>query len=257
MIYRTGAFDHFDSVFCAGPHHIEELQTLERIGGLKKKLLVEHGYGRLDAIRREAEQRPAEAVVDATEPLHVLVAPSWGPNGVIETIGLELTNTLLEAGFSVTVRPHPQTAKLSPATTAAIREKFYDHDHFTYEYGVSGQESLHRSDIMISDWSGAALEYAFGLGKPVMFVDVPRKINNPYYLAVGIEPFEASIREKIGGILNPADLAELPEKLREQCASWDPEELPIHEYVFNLLDADKVGAKAIIRQAKALVSSKA
>mgnify|MGYP003326545469 CR=1 FL=1 len=46
---------------------------------------------------------------------------------------------------------------------------------------MSTQESLHRSDLMISDWSGAALDYALGLNKPVLFIDVPRKVNNLDY----------------------------------------------------------------------------
>ena len=32
---------------------------------------------------------------------------------------------------------------------------------------------------MVSDWSGAALEYSFGLKKPVIFLDLPKKVNNP------------------------------------------------------------------------------
>ena len=56
---------------------------------------------------------------------------------------------------------------------------------------------------MVSDWSGAALEYAFGLERPVLFVDVPRKVNNPEYERLGIEPFEASVREQIGRVVAP------------------------------------------------------
>ena len=60
---------------------------------------------------------------------------------------------------------------------------------------------------MVSDWSGAALEYAFGLERPVLFVDVARKVNNPDYEALGIEPFEVGIRERIGRVVAPDDLA--------------------------------------------------
>ena len=53
----------------------------------------------------------------------------------------------------------------------------------------------------MSDWSGVALEYAFGLVRPVLFVDVPRKVNNAEYERLGIEPIEASIREKVGRVV--------------------------------------------------------
>ena len=29
MVYRKGAFDHFDSIFCAGPHHLKEIRATE------------------------------------------------------------------------------------------------------------------------------------------------------------------------------------------------------------------------------------
>ena len=80
-------------------------------------------------------------------------------------------------------------------------KKHSNHALFSYEANVAGQDSLHESDLMISDWSGAALEYAFGLNKPVLFVDVPRKVNNLDYEELGIEPFEAEMREKIGIIM--------------------------------------------------------
>src|SRR5207248_9533577 len=50
MTYRRGAFDAYDTVFCVGPHHLKEIRRAEEIYNLKPKTLVEHGYGRLDAI---------------------------------------------------------------------------------------------------------------------------------------------------------------------------------------------------------------
>src|SRR5690606_15080577 len=50
MVYRPGAFDHFDSFLCVGPHHIEEIRAREAALSLKPKTLVQHGYGRLDQI---------------------------------------------------------------------------------------------------------------------------------------------------------------------------------------------------------------
>ena len=39
-------------------------------------------------------------------------------------------------------------------------------------------KSFDKADLMISDWSGVAFEFAFGLEKPVIFIDLPKKINN-------------------------------------------------------------------------------
>lgn len=72
----------------------------------------------------------------------------------------------------------------------------------------SGQDTLHEPYLMISDWSGAALDYAFGLNKPVLFVDVPRKVNNSDYGDLEIESFESAIREKIGMVSVGSDVVD-------------------------------------------------
>lgn len=71
---------------------------------------------------------------------------------------------------------------------------------------------------MISDWSGVALEYAFGLQKPVIFIDLPRKVNNPDYQRLGLEPLEVSIRESIGEVISPQELGGLAETIRRVCS---------------------------------------
>ena len=40
MIYRKGAFDHFDTLFCVGPHHVREIRETEKTYGLKPKKLI-------------------------------------------------------------------------------------------------------------------------------------------------------------------------------------------------------------------------
>src|SRR5688572_23406903 len=102
------------------------------------------------------------------------------------------------------------TRKESPAALAALTERFSAHPHFELDDNIAAQESLHRSDVMVSDWSGAALEYAFGLERPVLFVDVPRKVNNPHYEDLGIEPFEVAVRERIGRVVSPDALDAAP-----------------------------------------------
>lgn len=203
MVYRKGAFDHYDTIFCAGPHHAKEIRAMEATDGLPEKNLVEHGYGRLDAIRAEALKRPQKKS-NATR--HALIAPSWGEQATIELgLGEKIVGQLLEKGCQVTLRPHPQTVKLAKDKVDAILEKYSSHSLFSYEANVAGQDSLHDSDFMVSDWSGAALDYAFGLGKPVLFIDVPRKVNDPNYERFGIEPFEVMIRNQVGIVVTDID----------------------------------------------------
>lgn len=205
MVYRTGAFDHYDSIFCAGPHHLTEMQALIEQRHCTAKHLVEHGYARLDSIISNARRRQT---ADNTRPC-ILIAPSWGEHSISDTLAAPLIDELLTQDFHVIFRPHPQTVKFSAQKVQAIRLKHQANPRFELEVDVASEHSLHHSDLMISDWSGAALDYAFGLEKPVLFIDVPRKVNNPDYAALRLQPFEVTIRERLGAVMAPADITQL------------------------------------------------
>lgn len=109
MIYEPDGFDHYDTVMCVGPYMAKEVRAREAQIGSPAKELVEHGYGRLDTILAAA---PPTDRVGSSHPT-VLVAPSWGPTCIFETIGTEVVRALLEGGCRVIARPHPMTYKLS------------------------------------------------------------------------------------------------------------------------------------------------
>lgn len=246
MVYRAGAFDHFDSIFCAGPHHVREIRAMEKKYNLSTKNVIEHGYGRLDAIIESAQKRTL-ASKEPGQPKHVLIAPSWGVHGLIETVGDEVVSRLLDGGFKVTLRPHPQTLKFAMDKVKAIADKHANNHSFELEMNVASQETLHQSDIMISDWSGAALDYAFGLSKPVLFIDVPKKINNKNYQEVGIEPFEVAIRNKIGEVLHPSDISRLTHHVNFLISNKKLENDLAYKYIFNVNRSAIVGASEIIK----------
>ena len=243
MVYRAGAFDHFDTVFCATRDHIKEIRALETQRGTSRKNIFEHGYSRLDNILNKKSIQQNAPRIELEDSVHYLLAPSWGENGTIETgTGAKIVTLLLDKGHKVTLRPHPQTLKFHEQAVQDIVVKHSENPRFNFEGSVEGHTSLLSSDVMICDWSGAALEYAFGLEKPVLFIDLPRKVNNPDYYKIPLEPFEARIRSEIGTVIDPAKLEDLlsfeARPLRSNFAS---------DYVFNLRNSDSVGANEILR----------
>ena len=88
-IYRKGAFDHYDSIFCTGPHHIEEITATESVYSLKHKNLVEHGYGLLDKLQKNKPLKNQKSYTN-DEKKKIIIAPSWGKKGLLETKGVEL-----------------------------------------------------------------------------------------------------------------------------------------------------------------------
>jgi len=206
MIYRAAAFDHFDSILCVGPHHVAETRTREKLHDLPQKTLVQHGYGRLDTILASGRQGPR---IHHGDPVQVLVAPTWGENGLIERHGLDVIKPLIDAGLKVVLRPHPRTRKLAPAKLDEIVAHYRHEPRFRLDEDSDATISLLDSDIMLSDWSGAALEFSLGLERPVIFADVPRKVLNPEYTAIGIEPIEVQARKQLGVVVPTDEFAEL------------------------------------------------
>lgn len=240
MIYRHGAFDHYDTICCAGPHHVREIRAIEKKYHLPEKNLVELGYPRLDSLIEQAKKYPQSESENKCQQKKILIAPSWGPKGLIESgLGHRLVNELIEIDHEVILRPHPQTMKFASNQVKKIVHLHKESPRFTFENCVAGQESLHQSDIMVSDWSGAALEFAFALNKPVIFCDISQKVNNPHYQDMNLEPLEVSIRQMIGLIWDgQSPVAELIE-LFEQKSKSVLHELS-HQYVFNQGHTDEV-----------------
>ena len=170
----------------------------------------------------------------------------------------ETVEVLLNAGYHVTVRPHLMTYKLAPKCIQNLVDKFDRYTSFDLDPDTSSSDLLHIADIMVSDWSGVALEFAFGLEKPIAFIDVPIKVNNPEYSRLRAIPIEISLRDKIGKVLPADNLAQLPALIAELRAAAVSEKLEFQklreQYVFNIGKSADRGAEAIMTIFKESVS---
>ena len=249
-IYRKGAFDHFDSIFCVGPHHIDEITATESVYNLNHKNLVEYGYGLLDKLQKN---KPVKNQKNSTkyEKKKIVIAPSWGKKGLLETKGIELVKILLDAEYHVIVRPHPMTISKWPKKIKAIKNEFDDNPNFEMETDVSSFESIYSAYGLISDWSGIAIEYAFVCEMPVFYIDVSQKINNSSYNKIPCKPLESSIRNLIGKVISPNDLGSLPEVIESTYEENNNFKAIIQEVrnktVFNLGQSGVKGAQEILK----------
>ena len=258
MVDYADSYDAYDSLFCVGPHHVAELRKRESIQGLEARNLFAYGHPRLENLLSAAksyQQRTSQDVsaTAATSTAVVLIAPTWGEQSIFNTCGDELTGLLLDAGYHVIVRPHYQTLQMTPEVVDKLRAKYGDRDHFEYQDRMGESDSLFRSDILICDWSAMAIEYALGLEKPVLFIDLPRRVRNPDWQALGIEPQEASFRELAGDIVLPQHLDEVPDKIarlleNQQDFRQSMEKLRA-QMVFNIGSSIETGAREIARLA--------
>lgn len=250
MVDFENSYDHYDSILCSGPHQITEIRAREKAANLPAKNLIAHGYARIEQI---ADQAKSYTKKHDRSQIHVLVAPTWGPNSILNTCGETLIHQLISSGFHVTLRPHWQTVKLTPEVVQSIVKQYESHPLFTYETRMGDNSSLLESDILICDWSSTSIEYSLGLEQPVLYIDVPKRVRNEKYESLGCEPLELSIRERVGTVLSPNDLDKIGDSIRALVENPSKTAEHIRELrdkiLFNFGNSVSVGSQAIIQLA--------
>ena len=239
-IYRKGAFDHFDTLFCVGPHHVKEARKLEKVYKLKEKFLVEFGYSKIDNLIKKYKN----FIKSKEDKINFLIAPTWGDNCIINNGKVvEVMDHIKSLGHKIILRPHPITVRQSGNILNKIISRYEDYQYFTYEPNTDSNQTLFKSDILVSDWSGVAYEFAFGLKKPVLFIDTPRKIKNVDYDQIGIEAFEFSAREMVGEFFDP-------KKIYNQVNINTVDDNQIKENIFSIGNSADVACKYISKLMK-------
>jgi YidC/Oxa1 family membrane protein insertase len=245
MVDFENSYDHYDSILCVGPHQVAEIRKREEIKNLSAKNLVEHGYARVEELMVDA----AVKCNTPQKPYTVLLAPTWGENSILNICGKKLVGILLNAGYAVILRPHYQTLKLTPQVIDEILNEHGNNPSLKFVNLMGDKDSLFGSDILICDWSSTSIEYALGLEKPVLYIDVPRRVRNPNYMELGLEPMEVSIRNEVGMVLKQDNLENAPQMIDKLLSDPDlfREKIAIirKKIIFNCGQSVETGAAAI------------
>ena len=242
---RKGSLDNYDTIFCVGLHHVNEIKATEKLYELKPKKIINYGFGRLDTLLQEKEKFEKS---DYNLKDLILITPSYGSENLLEKCGIELIDTLLKSNFRVLLRPHFRTLRDSKGLIDSIKDKFGKNPNFTFEDGVIPSEYFHNSICMVSDWSGISMEYAFTFERPIIFIDVPKKVLNPNSSDILLEPIEISLRSKLGYIVTPNNLKIIPDLIKDTTKNnkFSQQIQKIRsETVFNIGESAKIGADFI------------
>ena len=251
---RDHAIDNYDTIFCVGKHHENEIRETEKFYKLKEKILVPYGYGRLDTLLKEKEEFQKTELI----PKLILITPSYGDNNLLELCGVELIELLLKFNFRVMLRPHFKIIQDSGDLINLIKEKFSKNPNFILETGVIPTNLFHNSICLISDWSGISFEYAFTFERPVIFIDVPKKVLNPNSNNLSHKPIEISLRNQIGNVVSPNNLESILDILKtiqENNLSSKKIQQIRSQTVFNIGESAKIGANYIVQLLKNINSN--
>lgn len=246
LTMRTHSMDHYDTVFCAGKHQKEEIIKTEELYQSPKKKLVEWGYGLLDEMCADYEQLPKKEHAGK----HILIAPSWQPDNIVDSCLTEILDALAGKGYQVTVRPHPQHVRHKKEKMENLKQRYAQNPDIEIQTDFSSNSTVFEADLMITDWSGIAYEYAYTTKKPVLFINTPMKVMNPEYDRIDTVPLNILLRDEIGCSLNLDELDRLAETADRLLSEKDGYAVKIGSfvdtYVYNLGNSARTGARYII-----------
>ena len=210
-LYKPYAFDHFDSVLCPGSFMEKSIRILEKVRGLPEKRLFYTGLVYFDRIKDQIGRRERES----NRPC-VLIAPSWGSNGLFSRWGTDFLDGLADE-FSVIVRPHPQMKLSQESLFNEVLELCRKNGYFLDE-APSGKESMERSDLMISDFSGILFDYAFVYEKPLIIADTEMEYKGFEAFFLDKPLWDEEIRHEMGRVIKSGEVSGLKEIVREELA---------------------------------------
>ena len=203
--YRMFGTDFFDALLLSGDHQIDEARVLEAKRNMAPREIELVGVPYLDDLLAKRLSNP----ISDNEKTCVLLAPSWGKNSIFNRFGTKIINELINTGYDLIIRPHPQTLVSEKAMITRIMEEFPDNDHLKWDLSDDNFPSLNRADIIISDYSGVIYDFSLVFDKPVIYANVDFKTDCYEYYWIEGTPWKIGVLPKIGLELNEDNLSNI------------------------------------------------
>lgn len=254
LTFHKNALDHFDTIFTSGPKNKEEIAEREQKFKLPEKNLIEWGSSVIDNMTvsygEMIQEDKGEAAKDGRKT--VLIAPSWQADNILDSCVEQMLDELVQTPYQIIVRPHPQYVRHFEARIDALAAKYAAHG-VTFQKDFSSNKTVYMADLLVTDWSSIAFEYAFSTLKPVLFINTPMKVVNPDYQELNTVPIDIELRDKVGISVSPERITEeivnaVDKLLADEQFSRDSMQKLKEAYIYNNGTSGKAGAKYIIDQ---------
>lgn len=171
--YRMFGVDYYDSLLLSGDYQVRDVRNLEKLRNLPEKEIELIGIPYMDEMRKRLveynESHPNKGEGNS-EPI-VLLAPSWGPSAIFSKFGGKIMDVLLETGYHIIVRPHPQSFTSEKDMIDSLMKKYPESDRIEWNRDSDNFEVLRKSDILISDFSGVTFDFSLVYDKPIIYAD--------------------------------------------------------------------------------------
>lgn len=167
ILYRMFGIDYYDSILLSGEYQLNDIRNLEKIRNLPQKELTIVGIPYMDDMLK----RVKETTLLLNDKKTVLLAPTWGPSGILAVYGEKIIDAILNTGYKLIIRPHPQSFLSEKEMLDYLMSKYPESEMLHWNKDTDNFFVLSQSDILVSDFSGVVFDFALIFDKPIIYTN--------------------------------------------------------------------------------------
>ena len=225
--YTATAFDNYDVILCNGDYHLDEIRKRESIKKIKKKKLIKTGYFYFDYINIRMNNQ--------TKANEILIAPSWNynqKNFVNENLE-EIIQSVLNKGYIVKFRPHPESFKRSMLTINSFKKKF-SNQKFILDETTENINSMQNAKCLITDSSGIAIEFILLFKRPVLYFEGNDKIHNVEFNKYNdLVTMDQKVKDSFGFTFKKENIKDLDVLINKSTTEFVNKDDQIKDFIVN------------------------
>lgn len=167
--YKMFGLDFYDAVMVSGKYQEEQIRRIESIRSIPAKEIVLTGIPYLDKMkeRLDSAAKPDSANKEKT----ILLAPSWGNNGILKAYGASIIEKLVNTQYKIIIRPHPQSFTSEKELIDKLMKQFPESGKISWNRDPDNFNALNEADILISDFSGVLFDFSLVFNKPIIYTE--------------------------------------------------------------------------------------
>ena len=224
-IYTQTAFDNYDQILCNGDYHVKEIRKREELASLDEKKLIKSGYFYFDYLNKKINKK------DNND--EILIAPSWNKSkkDFINENFEKIIDKIIEAGFKVRFRPHPENLKRSMNILNHFKKRFKG-DNFIFDDEPENTTAMENAKCLITDTSGIAIEYTLLMKNPVLYFEDFDKIHNDQFeMFKDLETMDEKVKSEFGYKFDVNQIDDLKKIINYAILDFKDKDLDINEFI--------------------------
>lgn len=201
--YKVFGIDYYDSLLASCEYDRDFIRQLEDKRNLPRKdvrvvgtVYLDYALNRLEDIKIEKNNKKT-----------ILISPTWGEHGLLNVHGKEIIENLISnSNYYIIVRPHPQSVRYEQNMLEDLKIRFIENENIFWDYTDDGLESMYKSDLMISDFSGIIFDFIFLFSRPVISMPSVQDLNGKDYIDKNTTTWYTELYYKMTKVINNNDI---------------------------------------------------